>query len=184
MNSKKLFTNLLQRTTKFNFLQNLKSTNNSNFLLSNSKINKNFQFNPKFNFTEKSDDDTHSDFKPKSKVQINDSNVMEVIDDWVQNNNVVLFMKGTKEMPKCGFSNYACQVMKFYNLTEVKCVNILEDNTVREAVKKYSNWPTYPQLYVKGSLVGGCDILKEMHENGSFKELVEREDIATKTHDI
>ena len=104
------------------------------------------------------DPDSHSDFKPQSKQQITDDNVMKMIDDWVKNNKVCLFMKGVPQMPQCGFSNYVVQVMKFYNVKEYKSVNILENATLREAVKKYSNWPTYPQLYVAGSLVGNKQI--------------------------
>lgn len=125
------------------------------------------------------DNQTHSDFKPKVKQEITDDNVMKNIDDWVKNNDVVLFMKGTREMPRCGFSNYAVQILNFYKIKDFKVVNILESPILREAVKKYSNWPTYPQLYIKGNLVGGCDILKEMHENGTFKELVEREQVGS-----
>ena len=167
---KRLITNLLSKTNiiqiqrfnyGFNSKSNLFSSNNTNN--SNYKIYKKIDllFSYKFNFVEKekSDEDSHSDFKPKSKVQITDENVMAKIDEWVQNNKVVLFMKGTKQMPRCGFSNYACQILKFYNIDDVKCINILEDNIVREAVKKYSNWPTYPQLYVKGNLVGNSIFL-------------------------
>lgn len=149
--------NLIRKLTITNNTFRLNYLKYSTFLTnSNKSRSRNILLPKKFNFSERdfSEDDSHSDFKPKSKIQINDSNVMQVIDDWVQNNKVVLFMKGTREMPRCGFSNYACQVLKFYNIQEVKCVNILEDNLVREAVKQYSNWPTYPQLYVKGSLVG------------------------------
>lgn len=124
-----------------------------------------------------SNDDTHPDFQTKSKVVINNENVNELIEDWIKNNDVVLFMKGTREMPRCGFSNYAVQILNFYGIKKVKTVNILEDSILREAVKNYSNWPTYPQLYIKGNLIGGCDIMREMHENGTFKELVEREGI-------
>jgi monothiol glutaredoxin len=114
-------------------------------------INKsNFSENPSKN----DNDDVHSDFKPKSKVEITDDNVMQMIDYWIKNNEVVVFMKGTREMPRCGFSNYSVQILKFYNIKNFKVINILEDPIVREAVKKYSNWPTYPQLYVKGNLIG------------------------------
>jgi len=116
-------------------------------------INKsNFSENPSKN----DDDDVHSDFKPQSKVEITDDNVMQMIDYWIKNNDVVVFMKGTREMPRCGFSNYSVQILKFYNIKNFKVINILEDPIVREAVKKYSNWPTYPQLYVKGNLIGIC----------------------------
>jgi len=135
---------------------------------------RNFYKNIGKTFTTNESDDTHSDFKPKIK-EINDDNVMKVIDDWVNQNDVLIFMKGTREMPRCGFSNYVVQILNFYKIRNIKVVNILENPLVRETVKKYSNWPTYPQLYVKGNLIGGCDIIKEMHENGTFKELVERE---------
>ena len=98
--------------------------------------------------------DSHNDFKPQSKQQITDENVLKMVDDWVKNNKVVLFMKGVPQMPQCGFSNYVVQILKFYNIKNFKAVNILENNVLREGVKKYSNWPTYPQLYVSGSLVG------------------------------
>lgn len=124
-------------------------------------------------------DDIHSDFKPKVKQEINNENVMKIIDDWVKNNDVVLFMKGTREMPRCGFSNYVVQIMNFYKIKNIKVINILENPLIRESVKQYSNWPTYPQFYVKGNLIGGCDIIKEMHENGTLKELVEREKLAS-----
>lgn len=124
-------------------------------------------------------DDIHSDFKPKVKQEINNENVMKIIDDWVKNNDVVLFMKGTREMPRCGFSNYVVQTMNFYKIKDIKVINILENPLIRESVKQYSNWPTYPQFYVKGNLIGGCDIIKEMHENGTLKELVEREKLAS-----
>jgi len=132
------------------FIINNRISYNSNILLVK---------NQRFCFAENNnnDEDTHSDFKPKSKVEITDDNVMQMIDDWIKNNDVVLFMKGTREMPRCGFSNYAIQIIKFYNIKEVKIINILENPIVREAVKKYSNWPTYPQLYVKGNLIGNLN---------------------------
>ena len=121
-------------------------------------VPKNPMFLQKYNFTnnkvEHEEEDTHSDFKPQSKQKITDENVLNVIDDWVKSNKVCLFMKGVPQMPQCGFSNYVVQVLKFYNIKDYKAVNILENNILREAVKKYSNWPTYPQLYVNSSLVG------------------------------
>jgi monothiol glutaredoxin len=90
-------------------------------------------------------------------------------------------MKGSKKMPRCGFSNYAVQVLKFYGVVDkVKDVDVLQDAEVREGIKKFSNWPTLPQLYVKGQFVGGCDILKEMHQDGSFEELLVREGLIKK----
>jgi len=170
-----------------NFLKNLIKTNSNKrilfnqigafFTLRNKKLNSSINSNSNKYFSTDSNEDIHDDFKPKVKQEINDQNVMKIIDDWVKQNDVVIFMKGTREMPRCGFSNYVVQVLNFYKIRNVKVVNILESQTVRESVKQYSNWPTYPQLYVKGNLVGGCDIIREMHENGTFKEMAEREGI-------
>jgi monothiol glutaredoxin len=109
------------------------------------------------NFAE---DDSHNDFKPKVKQTITDENVMGMIDDLVKNNTVVVFMKGTREMPRCGFSNSMIQILNYFDVKEIKCVNILENQILREAVKKYSNWPTYPQLYIKGNLIGLILLIK------------------------
>lgn len=151
-NSASLFSKIL-KYQKFNIF-NI----NKNKLCSMDLKNTQFLKNNKFFFTKKENDndndDIHSDFKPQTKIEINDDNVMQLVDEWIKNNDVVIFMKGTREMPRCGFSNYAVQLLKFYNIKNVKVVNILENTVVRDAVKKYSNWPTYPQLYVKGNLIG------------------------------
>lgn len=149
------------------------------FTLRNQTLKSNFKTDSIKYFTTDSNEDIHDDFKPKVKQEINDQNVMKLIDEWVKENDVVIFMKGTREMPRCGFSNYVVQILNFYKIRNVKVVNILESQTVRESVKQYSNWPTYPQLFVKGNLIGGCDIIKEMHENGTFKEMAEREGIVS-----
>ena len=86
-------------------------------------------------------------------------------------------MKGTKEMPRCGFSNYMIQVLKFYKLPNIKDVNVLESTELREAVKQYSSWPTYPQLYINGELIGGCDIIKQMHESGELESLLKTQQL-------
>ena len=72
-------------------------------------------------------------------------------------------MKGSKKMPRCGFSNYVVQVLKFYGINDYKDVDVLANEQIRDGIKKYTNWPTIPQLYIKGNFVGGCDIVKEMH---------------------
>jgi len=77
------------------------------------------------------------------------------------------------QMPRCGFSNYVSSVLKFYGLKDVKDVNVLDNDVIRETIKEYSNWPTLPQLYIKGQFVGGCDIVKEMHNEGELKELLQ-----------
>ncbi|MEJ2123413.1 MAG: Grx4 family monothiol glutaredoxin [Alphaproteobacteria bacterium] len=95
----------------------------------------------------------------------------EWIDELVKNNDVVLFMKGTKDFPQCGFSGRVAQVLGFLGVS-FKDVNVLDDMDVREGIKAYSNWPTIPQLYVKGEFVGGCDIVGEMFQAGELQQLL------------
>ena len=95
------------------------------------------------------------------------------IDEIVKSNDVVLFMKGTKTMPQCGFSSRVAGVLNFMNL-DFRDVNVLEDNEIRQGVKDYSDWPTIPQLYVKGEFVGGCDIITEMTLSGELDQLFEQ----------
>jgi monothiol glutaredoxin len=89
------------------------------------------------------------------------------ITDLIQKNKVVLFMKGTRQLPACGFSNSVVQILKKEGVP-FETFNILADPDMRQAMKEYSNWPTYPQLYVGGKFVGGCDIVTEMHESGEL----------------
>ena len=91
------------------------------------------------------------------------------IDIAVKGNDVLLFMKGTPTFPQCGFSSVVVQVLDYLGV-EYQAVNVLDDQNVREGIKTYSNWPTIPQLYVKGEFVGGCDIIKEMFEAGELKD--------------
>jgi len=129
---------------------------------------------PKYNFSSAAEDkepESHDDFKPKAKVQLNDENVYDQIDQWVKGNKCVLFMKGVPQMPQCGFSRFVVEVLKFYKVNDFKSIDILQDPVLREAVKKYSEWNTYPQLYVNGKLVGGADIVNDMHKEGSLKTL-------------
>mgnify|MGYP003388181594 FL=1 len=88
----------------------------------------------------------------------------------LEKNDVCLFMKGTPEAPQCGFSMAVSNALKHLNI-KFKSVNVLENENMRQAVKDFSDWPTIPQLYVKGEFVGGCDIVKEMFEKGELKEL-------------
>jgi monothiol glutaredoxin len=81
-------------------------------------------------------------------------------------------MKGTRKMPQCGFSKFVVVLLNAYNVKNFKDVNVLADEKLREQIKLYSNWPTLPQVYIKGQFVGGCDIMKEMHEDGSLRELL------------
>ena len=91
----------------------------------------------------------------------------KIIDD----NNICLFMKGVPEAPQCGFSMAVSNILKRLNVN-FKGINVLENESIRQGIKEYSDWPTIPQLYIKGEFVGGCDIVKEMFENGELKELL------------
>ncbi|AWZ01129.1 glutaredoxin-4 [Rhodobiaceae bacterium] len=98
----------------------------------------------------------------------------------VESNDVVLFMKGTPVFPQCGFSNTVVQVLTYLGV-QFKGVNVLEDDDIRHGIKEFSDWPTIPQLYVKGEFVGGCDIIREMFESGELREYFGSKDIALET---
>jgi len=104
------------------------------------------------------------------------------VQDWIgkqiSGNDVVLFMKGTKQMPQCGFSMQVAQILDHLGV-DFQDINVLEDMSVREGVKVYSNWPTVPQLYVKGEFVGGCDIVREMFQAGELQEMLNAKGIAS-----
>ena len=108
-----------------------------------------------------------------------DENLKKKITDLIEKNDVCLFMKGTPEVPQCGFSLAVSNVLKHLEVKFVG-VNVIEDNEIREGIKEYSDWPTIPQLYLKGEFIGGCDIVKEMYENGELLELFNSKDIKTK----
>jgi monothiol glutaredoxin len=95
------------------------------------------------------------------------------IEGLISDNKVLLFMKGSKEFPQCGFSNTAVTLLKSIT-TDFETFDVLGDQSVREGVKAYSNWPTIPQCYIDGEFVGGCDILIEMYQSGELQEMVER----------
>ena len=103
-----------------------------------------------------------------------DQNTQQRIDDLVKQNDVVLFMKGNASFPMCGFSGRAIQILKACGVEprSLTTVNVLEDEAVRQGIKEYSNWPTIPQLYVKGEFIGGSDIMMEMYESGELQQLV------------
>jgi monothiol glutaredoxin len=100
------------------------------------------------------------------------SDVQQRIDHLVKASRVVLFMKGTAQFPMCGFSGRAIQVLKACGVTDLKTVNVLEDEEIRQGIKDYAQWPTIPQLYVKGEFVGGSDIMMEMFEAGELQSLL------------
>ena len=100
------------------------------------------------------------------------SNTQQRIDQIVKGHRVVLFMKGTAQFPQCGFSGRAIELLKASGVEDLVTVNVLEDDEVRQGIKDFSNWPTVPQLYVKGEFIGGADIVGEMHESGELKTLL------------
>lgn len=106
------------------------------------------------------------------------TDAIKSIEDAVKTNEVMLFMKGTPQFPQCGFSSVVAQVLDYLGV-EFSSRNVLEDQSLREGIKEYSNWPTIPQLYVKGEFVGGCDIVKEMFESGELKQYFADNGIAT-----
>ena len=108
-----------------------------------------------------------------------DDQTKNIIKNHIDNNDVCLFMKGTPEEPQCGFSMAVSNMLK---IMEVKFngVNVLADQSIREGIKVYSDWPTIPQLYIKKEFVGGCDIIKEMYENGELKKILDDKGISYK----
>lgn len=97
--------------------------------------------------------------------------INERIENLINSSKVFLFMKGSPEMPQCGFSANVCAILKATGI-EFKSFDILSDPEIRQGVKEYSNWPTYPQLYVKGELIGGADIVSEMYNSGELQDLL------------
>jgi monothiol glutaredoxin len=99
------------------------------------------------------------------------TNINERIKDIISKNDVVLFMKGTPEMPQCGFSMTVSNILKELKV-KFNGVNVLADPEIRQGIKDFSNWPTVPQLYIKGEFIGGCDIAKEMYEKGELQKIL------------
>ena len=105
-----------------------------------------------------------------------DEATKNTIQEHIDNNDVCLFMKGTPDAPQCGFSMAVTNMLKILELN-FHSVNVLEDQKIREGIKVYSDWPTIPQLYIKKEFVGGCDIVKEMYENGELKKVLEEKGV-------
>ena len=99
-----------------------------------------------------------------------DEKTKNIIQNHIDDNEVCLFMKGTPDAPQCGFSMAVSNMLKILEV-DFKCINVLEDQSIRDGIKTFSDWPTIPQLYVKKEFVGGCDIVKEMYENGDLKNV-------------
>ena len=106
-------------------------------------------------------------------------NINEKIQDTISKNDVVLFLKGTPDMPQCGFSMTVCNVLKHLEVP-FDGINVLENEELRKGIKDFSDWPTIPQLYVKGEFIGGCDIIKEMFEKKELQNLFSEKNISIK----
>ena len=102
------------------------------------------------------------------------TNIQDVIKQQVSEHKVVLYMKGDAKFPLCGFSGRAIKILSLCGVKDAFTVNVLADDTIRQGVKEFSNWPTVPQLYVNGEFVGGSDIMAEMYENGELQELLQK----------
>lgn len=107
------------------------------------------------------------------------TDINAVIDDKVKNNDVFLFMKGSPDFPQCGFSGQVVQILNYLGV-DYQSANVLEDQDLREGIKTYSNWPTIPQLYVKGEFVGGADIVREMFQQGELQQHLEAKGVPVK----
>jgi monothiol glutaredoxin len=103
-----------------------------------------------------------------------DQNVLDRIRQTVTANPIVLYMKGTPQFPQCGFSGLAAQVLKSCGVKDYVAVNVLADQEIYDNLKYYADWPTFPQLYLKGELIGGSDIMKDLYEKGELQKLIER----------
>ncbi|CAH9056438.1 unnamed protein product [Cuscuta epithymum] len=115
------------------------------------------------------DPDTHADFLPTSKVESSGISLKDIIEQDVKENPVMLYMKGMPEQPRCGFSSLAVRVLQEYNVP-ISARNILDNYELKDAVKSFSNWPTFPQIFINGEFIGGSDIILSMHQNGELKE--------------
>ena len=105
-----------------------------------------------------------------------DQQISDLIGKEIENNEVCLFMKGTPDAPQCGFSMAVANILKILKVN-FKGINVLENQELRQGIKEYSDWPTIPQLYIKKEFVGGCDIIKEMYENGELKKILQDKNI-------
>ena len=108
-----------------------------------------------------------------------DDNTKNLIQNHIDTNEVCLFMKGTPDAPQCGFSMAVSNMLKILEVN-FKGINVLEDQNLREGIKTFSDWPTIPQLYIKKEFIGGCDIVKEMYENGELKKVLEDKGVSFK----
>ncbi|PRP88112.1 monothiol glutaredoxin-5, mitochondrial precursor [Planoprotostelium fungivorum] len=130
-------------------------------------------------------DDSHDDFKTiRKKYEAKDKgsgNVKDLIAETIASKPVVVFMKGTPSAPQCGFSATVVRILQMQGLKDFKGVNVLEDDTIRNGIKEYTNWPTIPQVFVNKEFIGGCDIMRSMHESGELKTLLQESGVISAT---
>ncbi|KAG6424870.1 hypothetical protein SASPL_115292 [Salvia splendens] len=122
----------------------------------------------RFSTSVPSDSDTHEDFRPTTKVT-SDISLKDIVEQDIKENPVMIYMKGVPELPRCGFSALAVRVLREYNVP-LGSRNILEDLELKNAVKSFSHWPTFPQIFINREFVGGSDIILNMHQTGELKE--------------
>ncbi|XP_030747241.1 glutaredoxin-related protein 5, mitochondrial [Sitophilus oryzae] len=109
----------------------------------------------------------------KNIIRFNSTKSQEVIKKLVKNNKVVVFMKGVPEQPQCGFSNAVVQILRMHGVN-YDAHNVLQDESLRQGIKEYSNWPTIPQIFINGEFIGGCDIMLQLHQSGDLIEELEK----------
>jgi len=105
--------------------------------------------------------------------------IIDKIDELIKNHEVILFMKGTKDFPQCGFSSHVVKILKYLDIN-FHDIDVLDDMDIRNGIKEYSNWPTIPQLYIKGEFIGGCDIVKEIFSSGDLVKILKEKNIYCK----
>lgn len=133
-------------------------------------VSKSFYINGlKYSTTVPYDPDTHEDFRSISKLEKSNLDLKDIVEQDIKENPVMIYMKGVPDLPRCGFSSLAVRVLKEYNVP-LGARNILEDAELKNAVKAFSHWPTFPQIFIKGEFIGGSDIILNMHQTGELKE--------------
>nr|BAJ53252.1 JHL25H03.16 [Jatropha curcas] len=123
----------------------------------------------RYSTTVPNDPDTHEDFQPNIKTESSGVSLNDIVEQDVKDNPVMIYMKGVPDYPQCGFSALAVRVLKQYNVP-LSARNILENPELKSAVKSFSHWPTFPQIFIKGEFIGGSDIILDLHQKGELKE--------------
>ncbi|CAO2834368.1 unnamed protein product [Amaranthus hypochondriacus] len=159
--------NVMAKSLSYMLMRNL--ANFSAARLSTQVSVSSYQNAMRFSTTLSNDPETHEDFKPTSKLESSGLTTKDVVEQDVKENPVMIYMKGVPEMPRCGFSSLAVRVLKEYGVP-FSSRNILEDMELKNAVKAYSHWPTFPQIFIKGEFIGGSDIILNMHQTGELEQ--------------